>query len=368
MLVGHRLWHRHSAIVWLDSTIITAAGALLVWVLMIDPSLRDAGLAGLDRVIALSYPLADCLLLASFVRFSTVAPWRSPSRHLLLGSGVVMLLADWSFLYAANQGLDFPAPLNALFDLSYILLGLSLLHPKLADLAAPDIPLDVLSGARLALLGASTAIGPIVLICQLAFGLPVTGWAVGLASMVLCVLAMVRMYGMLHLLRQQGDELASVARLDHLTQLPNRRTADHFIGRAMGADSPLVVAMLDLDFFKAFNDTRGHNAGDRQLVQTAEQWSALLPTDGLLARYGGEEFLLMTTGTAEELGALTEALRPVTPEDQTFSAGIAAWDGHEDAQMLLHRADLALYRAKEEGRDRTVLAGAALEPVLTSSR
>jgi diguanylate cyclase (GGDEF)-like protein len=356
MLVCNRLWHRHSAIVWLDSAIITVAGALLVSVLVVEPTLRDPGLVGWQRVVALSYPLADCLLLASFVRFSTVAPWRSVSRHLLLSSGVVMLAADCAFLYWANQGWDFPSRLNALFDFSYILLGLSLLHPKVTELATPDTPLNVLSGARLALLGTSIAMGPLVLASQLSLGLPVTGWAVAISSLVLCGLAAIRMNGMLQLLDKQGTELAAVARLDHLTQLPNRRTADHFIGRAMAAKSPLSVAMLDLDNFKAFNDTRGHNAGDRQLVQSAQQWSALLPKDGLLARYGGEEFLLLTTGTPEQLAGLTERLRPVTPEDQTFSAGIAAWDGQENPVALLHRADLALYRAKEQGRNRTILA------------
>ena len=167
------------------------------------------------------------------------------------------------------------------------------------------------------------------------------------------------MNGMLQLLDKQGAELAVVARLDHLTQLPNRRTADQFLARAITAESPLTLALLDLDNFKAFNDSRGHNAGDRQLVMCAQQWSALLPEEALLARYGGEEFLLMTTGTPEQVAAITEMLRLVTPENQTFSAGVAAWDGMEDPQGLLHRADLALYRAKEHGRDRTVITGVA---------
>ena len=369
MLVCNRLWHRHSAIVWLDSAIITVAGALLVSVLVIEPTLRDPGLGGIEQAIALSYPLADCLLLAAFVRFSTVAPWRSLSRHLLIGSGIVMLVADCSFLYLANQGRDFPAHLNALYDLSYIMLGLSLLHPKVSELAAPDTPLNVLGGARLALLGTSIAMGPLVLVSQLSFGLPLTGWAVGVSSLVLCGLAAIRMNGMLHLLDKQGAELAVVARLDHLTQLPNRRTADQFLARAITAESPLTVALLDLDNFKAFNDSRGHNAGDRQLVMCAAQWSALLPEEALLARYGGEEFLLMTTGTQEQVAAITETLRSVTPENQTFSAGVAAWDGTEDPQVLLHRADLALYRAKEHGRDRTLIAGVApRELALASNR
>ena len=76
----------------------------------------------------------------------------------------------------------------------------------------------------------------------------------------------------------------------------------------------------------------------------------------------------MTTGTPEQVAAITETLRPVTPENQTFTAGVAAWDGEEDPQLLLHRADVALYRAKDHGRDRTVITGVApLELALASN-
>jgi diguanylate cyclase (GGDEF)-like protein len=372
MLVGNRLWHRNSAIVWVDSTIITVAGALLVWVVVIEPALRTAGMGTMDEVLAVSYPLADCLLLASVVRFSTAAPWKSMSRHLLLASVLTMLVVDCAFLVYANQNREFPAAVNSLYDLSYVLLALGLLHPRINDLAAPPAPLDVLNGARLWFLGASTLIAPAILLIELAFGLQVSALAVGLSSIVLCTMAMVRMFGMLRIVNEQSAELSEVARRDHLTQLPNRRTADAFLGRALAAGSSFSVAMMDLDSFKAYNDSRGHNAGDHLLVEAAVAWTAHLPPGALLARYGGEEFLLlMIDASVEELTALTGRMRAATPDDQSFSAGVATWTAEEDAKAVLHRADSALYRAKAAGRARTLPdppAAAVTETELASAQ
>ncbi len=86
--------------------------------------------------------------------------------------------------------------------------------------------------------------------------------------------------------------------------------------------------MLDLDHFKRYNDRLGHQAGDRVLKQVAGAWSGeLRPTDTVV-RYGGEEFAVALPGVeiAEAL-AVVERLRERTPEDQKFSAGVAAWDG-----------------------------------------
>nr|BFE80716.1 hypothetical protein GCM10020093_033170 [Planobispora longispora] len=118
--------------------------------------------------------------------------------------------------------------------------------------------------------------------------------------------------------------------------------------------------MIDLDYFKRFNDTYGHQAGDRLLVGAATAWSLVITSDDMLARYGGEEFVLLMPGrTVEDAEHLLSALRLVTPEKQTFSAGLARWDGRESPLELLRRADGALYAAKEAGRDRVMRAGPA---------
>jgi diguanylate cyclase (GGDEF)-like protein len=155
--------------------------------------------------------------------------------------------------------------------------------------------------------------------------------------------------------------LEAVARTDDLTGLPNRRAWEEELprelARAQRDERPLSVAMLDLDHFKAFNDRRGHQAGDRLLKQAASDWAARLRIVDVLARYGGEEFALALPGCRlEDALPLLETLRAATPAGQTCSAGVACWDGEESIDELLGRADAALYAAKRAGRNRTVTA------------
>jgi diguanylate cyclase (GGDEF)-like protein len=124
------------------------------------------------------------------------------------------------------------------------------------------------------------------------------------------------------------------------------------------------MALLDLDFFKQFNDQNGHPAGDSHLKEVAALWRARLRSADLIARYGGEEFALLLTATdAFQAQQVVETLRDCVPLDETVSAGIAQWDGSESEAELFARADAALYEAKRSGRDRTVLAaGPQLSP------
>jgi diguanylate cyclase len=117
------------------------------------------------------------------------------------------------------------------------------------------------------------------------------------------------------------------------------------------------LAVADLDHFKRFNDEFGHQAGDRLLKSATAAWSAQLRAVDQLARYGGEEFIaLLPRATAELATGVLERLRAVTPAGQTFSAGVATWDGNETSEELIGRADQALYQAKDDGRDRIVVA------------
>jgi diguanylate cyclase (GGDEF)-like protein len=120
--------------------------------------------------------------------------------------------------------------------------------------------------------------------------------------------------------------------------------------------TPLCVAMIDLDNFKAYNDRFGHQAGDRVLKEAASAWRAQVRTTDLLARYGGEEFTLLLPACAhEDAIKIIERLRTVTPQ-VTCSIGVASWDFHESATELVERADQALYAAKAGGRNRYVAA------------
>lgn len=158
---------------------------------------------------------------------------------------------------------------------------------------------------------------------------------------------------------ERADLLAQLNRLsltDVLTGLPNRRAWEQelpkALARARRTETPLSAVMIDVDFFKRFNDTHGHLAGDAVLRDAATAWSRTLRTDDVLARYGGDEFAaLLPDCDLDAAHTVAERLRLATPRGHTCSIGIACWDGHETGTELVERSDAALYKAKTSGRD-----------------
>ena len=176
-------------------------------------------------------------------------------------------------------------------------------------------------------------------------------------------------------LADANDKLASLSLTDGLTGIANRRRFDHAIefevNRAGRAGSPLALLMIDVDFFKNYNDHYGHQAGDDCLRQIA----ALLQTHArrasdLAARYGGEEFVLLAADTSLDLAhTMAESIRGAVealhkPHEAsplgcvTCSIGVAALSPQEStsADLFIELADQAMYRAKEQGRNQVVLA------------
>jgi diguanylate cyclase (GGDEF)-like protein len=172
-------------------------------------------------------------------------------------------------------------------------------------------------------------------------------------------------------LKRKTDLLDSLASLDGLTHIPNRRRFDDSLrqewARAAREGMLLAVAMLDVDYFKPYNDHYGHGLGDECLRRVAGALRARLqrPAD-LVARYGGEEFVLLLPDTdaagalslAESCRVAVSALRiphaySSAADHVTLSIGVAATQPPNDGpSRLLARADEALYRAKSEGRNR----------------
>lgn len=177
--------------------------------------------------------------------------------------------------------------------------------------------------------------------------------------------------------RIKGEELQlkrdhawalEAARTDYLTGLPNRRhgieQAEQAVMHARGTGAPLSIAILDIDNFKAINDRYGHDVGDRVLVHFAQLSGERLRPRDQISRMGGEEFLLtLPDSTPRQAASLVDRLidkRVSTahhpPVAYTVSAGIAAAPGGGSLQDLLDRADVALYRAKANGRARVELS------------
>ena len=151
-------------------------------------------------------------------------------------------------------------------------------------------------------------------------------------------------------------QLTDMASTDALTGLPNRRAWETRLHQALAEGKDVALAMLDFDYFKEFNDTYGHPAGDRLLRETAAAWREELRAGDLVARLGGDEFaLLLRNCNAANALEVVERLRMRIPSAQTCSAGIATHEPGSPPEALMAQADTALYEAKTAGRDRTWL-------------
>ncbi len=162
-------------------------------------------------------------------------------------------------------------------------------------------------------------------------------------------------------IRALEQALGRAANTDPLTGLMNRRALEPLLDRELARCArlghPLCVAVIDLDGFKHVNDSLGHHAGDRLLVDVTRSWRSALRTFDVLARSGGDEFLLVLPSTSSgEASIVLRRLRRV--HDQHFSAGIAQAVPGSTSAALLRRADAACYEAKKRGRRRTVVAAA----------
>lgn len=181
-----------------------------------------------------------------------------------------------------------------------------------------------------------------------------------------------------HLLREVEQARQCAQRLawqDELTGLYNRRRfaelAQRELDLARRSGQSLVAVLMDLDDFKQINDQHGHAAGDRLLAAVAQATGNTLRSTDLAARWGGEEFALVLPGTAagegldvvERLLRAVRELRVVTAEGHSFgctaSIGVATPSADtEHFEMLIERADRAMYRAKLEGKNRIAHADA----------
>ena len=172
--------------------------------------------------------------------------------------------------------------------------------------------------------------------------------------------------------RERAVEAVAFAERDPLTGLGNRRHLQarcaELLPPAERYGQPLALAQLDLDHFKAVNDRHGHAVGDKVLVAVAQLLRENMRTDDVLVRHGGEEFVVVLPGlTLEAAAEVCERLRDRldrypwlevcgTSIPVTVSIGLASAPAYQ-LDVLLQRADDALYRAKHDGRNRVVVAG-----------
>lgn len=308
-------------------------------------------------------------------------------QRLMIRAPLMLMATVVLALYAWRPEGRWPRPFALLFGITLVMGGMAILVLHVAA-DCPDIHYIVhsltMAFPAVALL-ATRGLRDLFLI----YLLPLLGvallwwwqalWRSGdmdvLVYPLLSMLVGVVLAEMLHRANRQAfaarQKLEHSATTDALTELPNRRAADALLAvehaRALRSGTGYAAIMADLDHFKRVNDTYGHDVGDEVLAELAERLRAAVRTGDHVSRWGGEEFLLLlpeigATGARE----VAEKLRASVAEAPfstsagalsiTISLGIALCEGEPGPASVVQQADTALYRAKQEGRNRVVLA------------
>lgn len=345
----------------LDAAAVVVAVALPMWVFVVSPARADTDLTALGRLVATAYPVADVFLVGVLVRL-LLSPGKRPAAYWLLFTGVVAtLVGDVVFAVpSVSAGYAAGDPLDAAFLASYLLIGAAALHPSMVSVAHVTGRLHQPSSKRrIALVAVAGLSAPALLAVEAARGgihhLPLIlgGWCLLLGLVLTRLVAMMQ-------------ELALESRLDPLTRLANR---SHFLERVestLRRTDAVDVALLylDLDDFRAVNESIGRAGGDALLVAVADRLRTIVRPGDLVARPGGDEFVVLCEGVADEAGARTVAERLTAGLAQPFwyagspyflsaSIGISrATAAGDDAAALLTDAGAAMAQARVGGRSR----------------
>jgi diguanylate cyclase (GGDEF)-like protein len=312
-------------------------GATLVLISLLLPHSPDRDTTGL-----LIATLAAYLIAAGFLLLFDRLPMRAYQVSPFVGTVVVSLAVYFGGSQAATA--------YAMFYYWVALAACYFLRPAVA---------------LTHLVLASAAYGLVLIALPGHVALPGLKWGMVTGTLAVLGILMIALRGQVERLVNQ---LAAAARTDSLTQLANRRELEERFAaeleRSTRTARPLSILILDLDWFKEYNDRFGHNAGDRVLVMLAQALRRATRTSDVVARLGGEEFGVLAPETDEtEAYLLSERLRAEVrtafareTEKMTISCGVASFPMHGiTSGELLHAADRALYEAKESGRDRSVV-------------
>jgi len=351
-----------------DVAVLSIAGGGLLWTTVLQPSLAAAHVGVGHQLSLLINTLVLTGVLGTVGRLLQTSTERILALWMIFAALVLALVGNVAMqLTTGSLTTGRPAAAEALFLVTYTLLGATGLHPsqvKFADVAPPCS--ERLSAGRLAFLGLALAAGPVVGAGRQLVGLPVDGLLLALGTVFTVPLVMVRI-GFLTSQRLKAEhELVHQATHDALTGLVNRaefltRLEAAMARQAARHSSEILVLFCDLDGFKDVNDQHGHTVGDELLIAVASRLKATVAAQDTLARYGGDEFLILceTTNPVAAQASLGRRIRATIGDPFELaglkihigvSIGAVVADDHPNADTLISHADAAMYAVKQRRR------------------
>lgn len=344
----------------LDSGLIALGALLASWTFLISPVLHDTEHWDVSALIMPAYPVIDALLL-TLITHSVVSSSRSETSLRLVHLGLLaILVADLGYNLQSAGWLQFDRQvLLTPLLLSYVLVGLAALHPTMVTVGGVRRIHPHRSRQRAGIIAVALVVASLI---------PTVGTRSGsMDRIVVSTLLAMLLVGVLvrserAIVRSARSERRAHYQADHdmLTGLLNRSA----LLRAPGRDRqrwtgrPICVLFLDLDGFKAINDSHGHAVGDELIANAAARIRRLIHRADVAARYGGDEFVVLAGATRAEAAVLAEKLLAafrapfelsVTEVTISVSIGIACSGPRStDATVydLLREADSAMYYAK----------------------
>jgi diguanylate cyclase (GGDEF)-like protein len=366
----------------LDAAILATGAAVVWWAFVLGPLAAFADPEPVSFAVSVAYPIGDLLLIGVALGLVMTPGARSVSFRLLVGSLVIMLVADLVFgIQTLDETYVDGAWLDGLWLLAYLVFGTAAAHPSMAEAFEPHpVPVALLGSLRLILLGLGMLVGPALLAMDRSSADPVVFVVAG-ASAVLSALVLTRLAGMVRLLARDierraalEEQLSYQAFHDPLTGLANRRRFMAGVAAALATGRGTAALFLDLDDFKLVNDDMGHDAGDALLSAIGHRLLGTVRPGDLACRLGGDEFAVLlpetdlladAEGVAERL--LEAIAEPVEIEGLAVkvsaSVGVAICHAAEDMAVddLLRRSDVAMYHAKARGKHRLASYSPELE-------
>nr|BFE56768.1 hypothetical protein GCM10020063_012940 [Dactylosporangium thailandense] len=361
----------------LDGLIVCIGAAITSALLFVLPATAIPGRPVLVSVLAGLYPLLDVVIVLLGVNMAFTTAVRRPA-FILLGAMLLLIFAgDLGYAVIGREGHVTGSPL---LDLPYLLAftagGAAALHPSAGALAkATPLPIQAWSPARMLIIGPAVA-APFALTVLLPHPAPVSRWILGVGGAAIVALLLARASGAVQSHAAAQRRFEHQATHDPLTGLPNRRLLQLMVDRrlAEGGGGEVWMFSLDLDGFKLVNDSWGHPAGDRLIVEVGARLRHALPAEATVARVGGDEFVVVMRRTEPEAMAAARRImecveRPLlvgggeAPTAEVVvgaSMGIVRADRHDTAEALMRDADTAMYQAKEQGRNRWTVFDASM--------